>query len=246
MTLYEATSRQRVLTFAGYQGEWNPLNFFPTSGVATAIHTVAFSPDGAWLAAGTKDGRVRLWRFVDLVHGSDKPQQLRPQDLDLVWSELTSPDPLRGSRALAQLTSSPELALPHVKTRLTPTPHFDAVRVRKLMTELDHDEFTIREAATDQLEKYSEAIRPLLRESLREGKVSAEAASRMRRLVERLDGLEPPPERLRESRVVQSLEWMATPEARVQLERLATGQPGSPLTVEAVQALARLGKRVRP
>jgi len=42
--LYEAASRQRVLTFPGHSGDWNPLNFFPTSGVATAIHALAFSP----------------------------------------------------------------------------------------------------------------------------------------------------------------------------------------------------------
>ena len=244
--VYETASRLRVLTFAGYQGGWNPEHFYPTTGVRTAIHAVAFSPDGAWLAAGDKDGRIRLWRFADLVHGDDKPRKLGPEDLDQVWIDLASPEPLVGCRAMVRLATAPALALPYLEKRLSPTPRLDDAKVRKLMTELDHDDFAVRERATEELEKYSEALRPLLRKALRERKLSAEAATRVRRLLERLDGTELAPERLREARVLQSLEWMATPAAQTQLALLAKGQPGSPLAEEAAQALARLSRRARP
>jgi hypothetical protein len=243
LQLCEAASRQSVLTFSGYEGDWNPVDFFPTRGVATAIHALAFSPDGTWIAAGTKDGRVRLWRFADLVFGSDKPRKIRPQDLDAVWDDLASPNPIAGCRAIVNLVSTADAALRYCKPRLTPTPRFDADRVARLVAQLDDDDFAVRESATEELGKYSESVRPVLREAQRGGRLSVEAAGRARRLLERLDGAEPSPDRLRETRVVQALEWMATAEARAHLTVLARGQPGSPLTEEATQALARLARR---
>jgi WD40 repeat protein len=243
LQLCEAASRQSVVTFPGYDGDWNPVDFFPTRGVATAIHALAFSPDGTWIAAGTKDGRVRLWRFADLVLGSDKPRKIRPQDLDTVWNDLASPEPMAGCRAMANLATAPELAVPLVKSRLTPTPRFDARRVAALMAQLDDDDFAVRERATEELGKYSETVRPVLRDAQRGGRLSVEAASRVRRLLERLDGTESSPDRLRETRVVQALEWMTTPEARAHLAEIAKGEPGSWLTEEANQALARLARR---
>jgi WD40 repeat protein len=41
----------------------------PTGGLT---HALAFSPDGAWLAAGSRDGHVRLWRVSEL------PDTLQP------------------------------------------------------------------------------------------------------------------------------------------------------------------------
>src|SRR5262249_21034795 len=74
--LYEAASRQHVLTFHGYEGNWDPVNFFPTSGVPTAIHALAFSADGAWIAAGGEDGGGRPWRLSDLVRGGPAAERL--------------------------------------------------------------------------------------------------------------------------------------------------------------------------
>src|SRR5262249_44788802 len=111
--------------------------------------------------------------------------------------------------------------------------------------DLDDDEYMVREGATQELARYSEAARPLLRAALAEGKLSPEAASRVRRLLGRLDGIEPPAEELREARAVQLLEGIATPDARAHLEPLARGQAGSPLTEEAAHALRRLEQRAK-
>ena len=113
----------------------------------------------------------------------------------------------------------------------------------RLVAQLDDDDFAVRESATEELGKYSESVRPVLREAQRWGKLSVEAASRARRLLERLDGTEPSPDRLRETRAVQALEWMATAEARAHLAIVAKGQPGSPLTEEATQALLRMSSQ---
>ena len=246
LQLFEAASRQSVLTFAGYEGDWNPLDFFPTRGVATAIHAVAFSPDGTWLAAGTKDGRIRLWRLADLVLGGDRTAKIRREELDAAWNDVASAEPLIGYRAMVRLVSAPGIALPFCSTRLIATPRFDADRVRRLMIQLDDDDFAVRERATEELGRYSESVRATLRAAQRGGKLSPEAASRVRRLLERLDGSETTPDRLRDTRMVQVLEWMATPDARSKLAELAKGEPGSPLTEDANLALARLARTGRP
>jgi WD40 repeat protein len=36
-------------------------------------HSLAFSPDGTWLAAGSRDGYLRAWQTVALLGGEDKP-----------------------------------------------------------------------------------------------------------------------------------------------------------------------------
>jgi energy-coupling factor transporter ATP-binding protein EcfA2 len=63
-------------------------------GPATAINAVRFSPDGAWLATGSGDGSVRLWR---LDAKSAEPIVLQGHE-SWVWTLAYSPD---GTRLLS-------------------------------------------------------------------------------------------------------------------------------------------------
>src|SRR5262249_7962917 len=173
------------------------------------------------------------------------PESLGPEDLARVGTDLASREGLAGCRGLVRLAPPRERALPYLRPRLTPTPRIDAARVRKLVAELDDDDFAVRERASEQLGRFSELVSPQLRQALRDGKLSAEAANRVRLLLQRPDGPEPRRERLGEPRAVQALEWMATRAARAHLAELAKGEPGSALTEEATQALARLDRRTR-
>jgi WD40 repeat protein len=46
------------------------------------VHSVAFSPDGRWLAAGGDDRVVRLWRLENLAARGSAPGQAPPQRLE--------------------------------------------------------------------------------------------------------------------------------------------------------------------
>ena len=241
----EALSSSILLIFSGHEGEWYPKGFTRSPGIPAAIYTLAFSPDGAWLAAGAKDGRVRLWRLTDLMAAATKPEKLRTTDLEETWKDLASDESQTAYRALVRLTLAPELALPFLKKHLVPVAAIDEREVRRWIAELDSDDFDAREKASVELQRCAELARLVLLEALEGGKLSAEAADRVRRVVSRLRAADVPSERLRELRAVQALEWMATSEAARQLTALAKGQRGAPLTDEARNALRRMERQAK-
>ncbi len=77
-------------------------------------------------------------------------------------------------------------------------------------------------------------------EKLPEG-ASVEVRLRAAALLERIDGVETNPQRVRELRAVRALEWSGTAQARKVLRRLASGAPDAWLTWEAREALHRIG-----
>jgi hypothetical protein len=80
-----------------------------------------------------------------------------------------------------------------------------------------------------------------LRDALK-NKPPLEVASRIEKLLERIERGILPPEQLRAHRAVRVLEQLGTPEAKQVLETLTKGAPEGWLTREAKQALKRLGE----
>jgi hypothetical protein len=120
-----------------------------------------------------------------------------------------------------------------------------ALRVRKLIADLDSGAFATRQAAQQELDRLGEAGEPFLREALAKGP-SAEVKRVVERLLARLDRAGPTPERLRDGRVLTVLERIGSPAARSLLERLGKGASAAYLTEEARQACARLALRPKP
>ena len=44
-----------------------------TVNIGALTHSLAFSPQGGWLAAGSRDGNLRLWKVADLLAGQTAP-----------------------------------------------------------------------------------------------------------------------------------------------------------------------------
>ena len=63
---------------------------------------------------------------------------------------------------------------------------------------------------------------------------------RLRKILEKVNTADPPPERLRHLRAVEVLEDIGSPEAREVLRRLARGTPQAWLTRASRDALGRL------
>jgi RNA polymerase sigma factor (sigma-70 family) len=212
-----ATWRERV-HFEGHRG---------------GVVSLAFAPDGRSLASGSADSSVLVWD----LSGRGRGGRLAPQDLEVAWTDLLGEDAAKAYRARELLAAAPEQALPLLRGSLRPVAPVPAERLRNLIAQLDDDDFNVRERATEDLAKLGGAANGALRQAL-EGQPSAELRQRLQRLLE--SG--PSPDR-RQSRALELLEVMATPEARRLLEELAKGAPGAGLTEEAKASLQRTAKR---
>jgi hypothetical protein len=117
----------------------------------------------------------------------------------------------------------------------------DPARLRRLIAELDDDDFAARESATKELGRLDVLAESALRAAL-EGDVPQERRRRVEKLLEQLRGPITTTEIRQAVRAVAVLEHIGTPEARQLLRKLTEGAPDARLTREAKAALERLAK----
>jgi WD40 repeat protein len=267
--IWDAISGQEWAGLAGHQGHVQCVAFSPDSRLLATggiDHTVAlwevasgkplvppsvhrdicnclaFSADGKTLVAGSFDTSALVWDLKSLA-GAGKVKNLAAKELEALWGELAG-DPGAAHRAIWVLAGQ-EKAVGFLKARLAGGPAEDhGPRLRKLIADLDDDDFHVREAASRDLAKLGAAALPALREALR-NKPSLEVQRRIEALLEGQDtsrGEALTGDLLRSVRAVQVLERVGTPEAQELLRSLTKG-PAERVAREAGEALTRLEKR---
>jgi hypothetical protein len=192
------------------------------------VGCLAFAADGRTVAAAGESGTAVVWDLGRLLR-SGKP------GLDALWADLGADAP-RAYRAVWGLASTPESAVPFLAVRLGAGPGFDELLAR-LIAELDHRRYAVREKATQELMRIGLPAVPALRRALAAGP-SPEVRLRVERVLADIDigaGASP----LRHLRALEALERIGTPEARRALEAVAAAGPDAPLAREARGALAR-------
>lgn len=117
----------------------------------------------------------------------------------------------------------------------------DPKLVAGLIADLDSKDFAVRQKASAALEKLAELAVPQLRAG-HEKPAPLEMARRIEKVLDTVAGQPLPPEKLRDLRAVETLEYIATANARIILQALSRGAPGAHLTRDAHAALMRLGK----
>ncbi len=223
--LWDAVTGKELARFSGYDAD---------------LTSLAFSPDGVYLAAGLRDSTILVWK-VDEVTAKRQPQTLEKHQLEAYWTDLIDNDAKKAYEASYALVSAPEQAVPMLRDRLKPFAVADADKVRKLIADLDADEFATREAATKELRKLGWQARVEIDKALA-GKLPEETRRRLESIADALhEAIEP--ETLRTVRGVMVLEKIGSPKCREVLEALARGATGARETEEAKAALERLGKR---
>jgi RNA polymerase sigma factor (sigma-70 family) len=118
------------------------------------------------------------------------------QRLEALWSDLASTDEARASRALLGFAATPRETTAFFKDRLKPL-KASPDHIKKLIADLDHEQFNRRESASRELEYLGQLARPHLEKHL-EGAVSLETKTRIRKLLDeqsaaRARGAMPPP-----------------------------------------------------
>jgi hypothetical protein len=223
--LWDAGTGEQVHVFRGHRG-W--------------IWHLAFSPDGAALLSGSDDGTALLWDVAG--RGLRLAADPSPQQLERLWADLADKDGAAAFRARRTLTVAAPLSVPFLRKELVKAVRSEeAERLTKLIADLDSDRFGVRQKALSELEKLGHAAEPALRSVLRGGKVSLEVSRRIEKLLARLPETPLTAENLRQARALGVLEHAGTAEARAALESLAKGPPVLHLTLQAQEALRRLG-----
>src|SRR5262249_21517067 len=129
-----------------------------------------------------------------------------------------------------------------IAARVAPVERPDPARVKALIADLDNEDFTTRERATADLKEQGPLVAAALREVVAKPS-SAEARRRAGGLLQEMENGIIPTRELRALRAVEVLEWVATPEARAHLLKMAKGVPDARLTREAAAACKRLEGR---
>jgi hypothetical protein len=199
---------------------------------------LAFSPDGTALASGLADGTVLVWDTTAVLKKrATSPAPLTAEGLDALWADLADKDTARAYRAIAALVGAPGQSAPFLGKQFAGT---DAARqAKKLLADLDSDDFQVRQQATEELGRLGERVRRHLVRALAD-QPTPEQRRRIEGVLEKLGSPLSSPDGLRLRRSVEALERMGTPEARELLEALADGPADDALAQEAQQALRRL------
>jgi hypothetical protein len=186
---------------------------------------------------------LEVYYRLDLVLEAQAPREVAAKDLDKLWTELAGTE-LKGRQTARVLTRVPGQAVALFRDKIRPPHSPDAVEVKRiadLIRDLDSDEFSKREQATEELGRLDGKAEGALRKAL-DGQPSIEARRRLERLIEKLDGINAS-EKMRTLRALGVLERIDTAEGRELLEGLAKGDADAWLTKEARATLQRLEKR---
>jgi WD40 repeat protein len=225
--VWDVTAGKEIGQFKGHQG---------------SITALAFSPDSRRLITGSSDTTLLVWDV-----GTLKPvpaaavAELKGGDLESCWGKLLIGDGEKAYDAILKLAGSPRLAVPYLAERIRPATPADPSKLKKLIVDLDSDDFTERANAAEELEKLGELALPALQKALT-GKPTIEFRRRAEPMVTRLIGGVLNGEQVRMVRALEVLERSGTPEARHLLESLAKGAPGVLVTRKAQESLERIGR----
>jgi hypothetical protein len=218
---WSVEARQELASYFGHRGD---------------VSTLSFAPDGKTVASGGSDPTVFLWTV------SSAPASAKLMAVPDAWEALDSLDGRAAYRATGSLTGDPVAAVAAIRAGFSGQAEAKA-RVKRWVTELDHDEFRVREAARRNLIKAGLRATEAINDPARK-KLGPEGEERIRQVLDELDqqGLRVPEsglygEPLRLVRAVRVLEMIGTKGARTVLEEMARGPADDRVTKEAKAAL---------
>jgi hypothetical protein len=211
------------------------------AGHRSTVTTLAFSTDGKSLFSGSADSTLLCWDVPTLLALQTPDPSTRK--LEALWDDLGSEDASRADQAIRELSTRNAAAVAFLQKKLRPVViSVDQKGIERLVTDLDSNEYLVREKAMRELEKLERVAAPSLRRALASKQASLEVRRRLERLLDKLESPVISPNRLQGLRALEVLELLGSPDARHLLESLARGTPSASFTREAQETLERLNR----
>ncbi len=206
------------------------------------IRDFAFTAGGRSVVTASDDCTLLVWDVAGAADGLPAPAPPGDEALRAAFADLAAADPAKAWAAVRLLAAAPDRAVGLITGAVRPAAALDPAVVDKLLADLDSNAFAARERATAGLIAAGERAEGKVRAFLA-ASPSAEAARRAEDVLKAVTGPPATPDRLREVRAVEVLEWAGTPAAEDALRELARGAADAPLTRDAGAALGRVGPK---
>jgi sugar lactone lactonase YvrE len=215
------------------------------TGHSKLIRSVAFSPSGKSVVSASGDNSIRIWPIDESYsRAKSASAKLTNRELERAWTSLASTDAAEAYLAIRALISDSDRAVLYLKSRIRPMekPENEAKIITRLIAELDHEEFSVRERATSELHRLGDITESALRDVLNK-RLSAEAKRRVTHLLSLAIQSGPPTEQLRVLRSIEILERIANDDAKELLRSIARGDPESRISQDCNKSLQRIAKQ---
>ena len=229
ITIFDVTRDRNVSSSSGHQGNVNAL---------------AFSRNGAYMLSGADDTTALLWDVGGLLlrlRLSTQLTRLTKKDFQSYWDDLGNLNARKAYQAIRLLRFSDPSIFPWIRHRLSSEKPPSLEEIRGLIANLDHDSYSKREDAMQQLTMLAGTAETTLRNVLC-SHPSLETHRRIEIILERLQGDKLCREELRRIRLVELLERIRTPEAKDLLTFLAANRFYLRSATEANAALQRISR----
>src|SRR5262249_14305251 len=129
--------------------------------------------------------------------------------VEALWSDLAGEDASKAHQVIWTMVATPGETVPFLQAQIHPFGPVDGKRIDQFITDLDHEEFLVREEASRELEKLGKLADPALRRILG-APPSLEVRRRAERLLEKLDGPLLAPDLVRLVRSLEVLEHIGS------------------------------------
>ena len=184
---------------------------------------LAFAPDGKTLASASDDNQLLIWDVSPRIFLPPRPVDLNDKEMLGLWDSLAGSDFAKASEAIGTLAAC-KASVGFLGERLKKArPEEDEKTIATFITNLDDDQFAVREKATTALEHLGPVAGPHVELALKR-ELSLEARRRAERILERLKSPQLTPDQQR----LQRRRHSSCPMSIRKVLRIRAGMPGSP------------------
>jgi WD40 repeat protein len=211
-----------------------------------SVWCLAFAPGDKYLASGSDDRLVKVWT-VDKLTGrkAAAAAKLTEKQVAAAWKNLEGDDGAKAFKAIIDLSGDPDSAIALLKEKLKAVSDLDdegQKKVKALIADLDNEEFATRKKAMDALTALGAPVAPQLKAAVTKTS-DIDVKLRLFVVLRQLEGSTLSPGQIRTLRALETLERIASADAKEVLTGLTKGVAEAWLTKEAKASLARITPR---